>query len=671
MTVVANVEAGLKALSLDAFTAIPRVGDLLLSPDGTRLVMPVSHLAPDGARFVSSLWELPVDGSAAPRRLTYSDKGEANPAFLPDGSLVFTSARPDPTVKDDEAEGRVWRLPAGGGEARSLVAVPGGVDALVSARSAPVVALRVGLFSDSQGLKADAEKAKRRKESGTSAVLLDGYPVRYWDHELGPRHARLLRLTDGAAADSQVEPEDLTSDRGVALSEADFSLSPDGRTMVSTCWRSAGNGFAETDLVVIDSGGVRVLATDADYSAPAISPDGRWVAATRERRGTPEVAVDVTLRLIDLRTGEGRDLTADLDLWPMGPVWAHDGSSLYFSADQRGRRPIFRVELETGEVARLTSDGAFGSICPSPDGRTLFALRSSYSSPPEVVRIDADGAITALATPGLPLRLPGGLTEVTARADDGVDLRGWLVLPDGASAASPAPLVLWVHGGPFASFAGWSWRWCPHLLAERGYAVLLPDPALSTGYGHAFIQRAWGAWGERTFSDLMAITDAALQRPDLDGSRSAAMGGSFGGYMTNWIAGHTDRFRAIVTHAGLWALDQFRGSTDMGTYWERELGDPYRDPTRWLENSPSRNVAAIRTPMLVIHGLRDYRVPVSEALRLWLDLQRHGVQGRCLMFPDENHWILKPGNVQVWYETVLAFLDHHLLGKEWRQPDLL
>ena len=407
MTVVANVDASLKALSLDVFNTIPRVGDLLLSPDGTRLVTPVSHLAPDAARFVSSLWELPADGSAPPRRLTYSERGEANPAFLPDGSLVFTSARPDPTVKDDEAEGRVWRLPTDGGEARSLVAVPGGVDALVSARSAPVVALRVGLFSDSQGLKPDTEKAKRRKESGTSAILLDGYPVRYWDHELGPRHARLLRLTDGADADSEVEPEDLTSDRGIALSEADFSLSADGQTMVSTCWRSTGNGFVETDLVVIDSGGVRALATDADYSAPAISPDGRWVAAIRERRGTPEVAVDVALWLIDLRTGEGRDLTPDLDLWPMGPVWAHDGSAVYFSADQRGRRPIFRVQLETGEVARLTSDGAFGSICPSPDGRTLFALRSSYSSPPEVVRVDADGAITVLRRRRRPARLAG------------------------------------------------------------------------------------------------------------------------------------------------------------------------------------------------------------------------------------------------------------------------
>jgi dipeptidyl aminopeptidase/acylaminoacyl peptidase len=301
----------------------------------------------------------------------------------------------------------------------------------------------------------------------------------------------------------------------------------------------------------------------------------------------------------------------------------------------------------------------------------VFALRSSYGSPPEVVRIDADRSITPLPTPGLPLDLPGRVTEVAARADDGADLRGWLVLPRGASTERPAPLVLWVHGGPLSSFSSWSWRWCPHLLAERGYAVLLPDPALSTGYGRAFVQRGWGNWGQRTFGDLMAITDAALQRPDLDATRSAAMGGSFGGYMANWIAGHTDRFKAIVTHAGLWALDQFHGSTDIGTQWEREMGDPYRDPTRWMENSPNRHIASVRTPMLVIHGMRDYRVPIGEALRLWTDLRRHEVPSRYLLFPDENHWILKPGNVRVWYDVVLAFLDQHVLGQEWRQPELL
>ncbi|MBO0683566.1 MAG: S9 family peptidase [Candidatus Dormibacteraeota bacterium] len=627
--------------------------------------MPVQGLSPDRTRFVTSLWELPADGSSGPRRLTYSEKGEGAPVFLPDGSLTFGSSRPDPTLKEDEAEGRVWLLPAGVGEARSLLSVPGGVEGLAAARGASVIVLRAGVFPGSDELGKDAEKAKRRKEAGTSAMLFDAYPIRYWDRELGPRVTRLLRLG------LEGEVEDLVPDPGGSLREADFTVSPDGRSVVTTWRRPAGRGFVETDLVLVDSGGSRTLATGADFAEPEFSPDGRRVAAVREQRGDPGTARDLTLWMVDLESGEGRDLTPGLDLWPHSPVWAPDGRSLYFNADERGHCPIFRVDLESGEVKRLTTEGAFSSICPSPEGGMLFALRSTMSSPAEVVRVDPDGSTTALPTPGLPLEVPACVVEVTATADDGVRLRAWLVLPEGASAENPAPLALWVHGGPLSSFNSWSWRWCPYLLTERGYAVLMPDPALSTGYGHGFIQRAWGRWGPRVFDDLMAITDAALQREDLDGSRTAAMGGSFGGYMANWLAGHTDRFRAIVSHAGLWSLDQFHGTTDMGTHWEREMGDPYLDPSRWRENSPSRSLGQIKTPMLLIHGLRDYRVPISEALREWTDLQRHGVPAKYLFFPDENHWILKPGNARVWYETILAFLDHHVLGKEWRQPDLL
>jgi dipeptidyl aminopeptidase/acylaminoacyl peptidase len=172
----------------------------------------------------------------------------------------------------------------------------------------------------------------------------------------------------------------------------------------------------------------------------------------------------------------------------------------------------------------------------------------------------------------------------------------------------------------------------------------------------------------------MAITDATVARPDIDQTRTAAMGGSYGGYMANWIAGHTDRFQAIVSHAGLWALDQMFGTTDLPSYWRRLFGDPLANPERYVANSPHRHLGAITTPMLVIHGDKDYRVPVGEALRLWAELNTRpgGAAGmKFLYFPDENHWILNPGNAVVWYEAVLAFLATHLLGEPWHRPDLL
>jgi len=665
-----NDHALMHQVSLDGFNAIPRVAGLLLSPDGTRLVMPVQGLAPDGASFVTSLWELPADGSAPARRLTYSGRGESQAAFLPDGSLVFASARPDPTTTGDEAAGHVWLLPAGGGEARPVLAVPGGVEALAAAADAPAVVVKAPLFPGVTGFPADAEKAKRRKEAGVSAMLLEGHPIRFWDHDLGPRQARLLRLPDVLAG--TVAPEDLTPEAGIGVHEAQLDLTPDGATLVTTWWRSSRGTSHDVDLVAVDAGGCRRLAGgEHDYAQPAVSPDGRWIAAVQGRRGVRELAPDRTLWLLELGSGEGRDLTPGLDLRPDGPAWSRDGAAVYFVADDHGHAPVFRVEVESGRVTRLTGDGAFSSLCPAPDG-SVFALRASLASPPEVVRIDPGGDVTALPTPGTPVELPGTITEVRTTVDDGTEVRAWLVLPKDASAERPAPLVLWIHGGPLGSWNSWHWRWCPHLLAERGYAVLLPDPGLSTGYGHANIQRAWGPGSaELVFADLMAITDEALRRPDLDASRTAAMGGSYGGYMSNWAAGHTDRFRAIVTHASLWALDQFHGTTDVNDWWHQQLGDPYDDLEPYVQESPRSRLDRIRTPMLVVHGQRDYRVPLAEALRLWSDLQRRSVASRFLFFPDENHWVLKPGNARVWYETVLAFLDHHVLGADWRRPDLV
>jgi len=223
--------------------------------------------------------------------------------------------------------------------------------------------------------------------------------------------------------------------------------------------------------------------------------------------------------------------------------------------------------------------------------------------------------------------------------------------------------------GALNSWNAWSWRWAPQLAVARGYAVLLPDPALSTGYGLDFIARGWNSWGEKPYTDLMAITDAVEQRPEIDESRTAAMGGSFGGYMANWVAGHTDRFRAIVSHASLWALDQFGGTTDNSAYWMSIF-----DEKGLAENSPHHAIDDIVTPMLVIHGDRDYRVPIGESLRLWSELNaRHAEDDgstvhRFLFFPDENHWVLKPQHAIVWYETVFAFLGQHVLGEEWARP---
>lgn len=520
------------------------------------------------------------------------------------------------------------------------------------------------------GVSGDAEKTKKRKEAGVSAILYDTFPIRFWDHDLGPRWSRLLRLGN-LASQERPTPEDMSGDPVNSLEEAPIAISPDGKTVVTTWRRDIGKGFRRTDLVAIEDGRRRTLADEFDFGDAQISPDGRHVVAIAEDEGTLESPERRYLWLGDLNGGGGKIVTADFEQWPVELRWSADGSAVFFVADHQLHRPIFRLDVASGKITQVTREGAFSSVCPDPSGQFLYALRSSWSAPLEAVRVGMDGTVTSLPTPGFPLELPGTVSAVKATAADGTEILGWLVMPKDASAARPAPLILWIHGGPFNSWNAWSWRWCPHLLAEHGYAVLLPDPALSTGYGQGFIQRAWGTWGDVVMRDVFTVLDSVLARPDIDGDRVGAMGGSFGGYMANWVAGHSDRFRAIVAHASLWSMAKFQATTDEPDWWEHQFGSRYKDTGRYDAASPDLSIANVRTPMLVIHGNMDYRVPISEALQLWTDLRRHDVPSQYLYFPDENHWILKPGNAIAWYQAVFAFLDHHVLGKDWKRPELL
>jgi dipeptidyl aminopeptidase/acylaminoacyl peptidase len=662
---------------LAAFQALPRLVGLALSPDGGRLVTTVSTLDAKGVRRVSALWEVDPRGERPARRLTRSAKGEGDPVFAADGSVLFTSARPDPDAADGDGEEDVralWRLPACG-EAQVAGSRPGGVAGLAVARQAPVVAVFSDTLPGAEDGESDAARRKARKDAGVDAMLHGAYPVRHWDADLGAGHQRLLvgRLDDEAP----VVWRDLTPSPGRALDNGQADLTPDGATVVTTWWVAEPHGSRRTTLVAVDvaTGERRTLLDDgsSDVSEPVVSPDGAAVAVLVETRSTPDQPVDAYLAVVPLDgSGEVRRLAPGWDRWPTSAVWSPDGTALLVTADEGGAAPVSRLDVASGEVVRLTGDrGHYSDLCVSPDGRHVHALRDAVDAAPAPVRLDAaapDQQPVALRGPVTAPAPPGRLEEVTATAEDGSPLRAWLALPDDDG---PHPLLLWVHGGPLGSWNGWSWRWNPHLMTGRGYAVLLPDPALSTGYGRAFVERGWGRWGAEPFTDLMALTDAAEARPDVDAGRTAAMGGSFGGYMANWIATHTDRFRAVVTHASLWDLEQFAPTTDVAYYWSREMT---AEMSR--EHSPSRYADAITSPVLVVHGDKDYRVPVGEALRLWWDLCARAedpaaMPHRFLYFPRENHWILSPGHARVWYEAVLAFLATHVLGEPETVPDLL
>jgi dipeptidyl aminopeptidase/acylaminoacyl peptidase len=653
---------------LDAFQELPRLSSLALSPDGSRLVTLAALLDPKRQKWVTALHEIDLTGGPS-RRLTRSAQADGSPVFTDSGDLLFTSSRPDVESEggEDDDPAALWVLPAGGGEAYRLATRPGGIGSPATRGDTVVVTsatLPAATTEDD-----DEQRRKARKDRKVTGILHAGYPVRYWDHDLGPDAPRLLA---GSLSDGSITWRDLTPDAGRALDHTSYELSADGSTLVASWSVAEPLGSTRSAVVVIDvaSGERRVLADDEAYEfdGPHLSPDGTRVVCTRVTRSTPEDPGNQHLVVLGL-DGTVQQVVTGWDRWPGQVRWA--GDALLVTADDNGRSPVFRIDLSDLSVTRLTlDDGAYTDLCVSRDGTQAFALRSSYDSPPVPVRLDpvTPGTPERLASPVPELSFPGSLEEVETTTPDGRTVRAWLVLPEGKG---PHPMVLWIHGGPLSSWNAWSWRWCPWLLAARGYAVLLPDPALSTGYGLRQIAAGWGDWGGAPYEDLMRITDVALQRPDLDSSRTAAMGGSFGGYMSNWVAGHTDRFRAVVTHASLWALDQFGPTTDASWYWKREM-----TPEMVEKSDPSKFVDNIVTPMLVIHGDKDYRVPLGEGLRLWWDLCSRAsdpatMPHRFLYFPNENHWILNPGNAVVWYETVLSFLNQHVRDEDESVPELL
>ena len=652
---------------LDAYLALARVSGLAVSPDGSRIVTTVAELNDKRTEFVSAVWELDPAGAHPARRLTRGAKGESSPVFAAGGDVLFVASRPN--EDDDKAPAALWRLPAAGGEAFEALALPGGVETVRTASDADFVVVNGPMMPSADSIDDDRRIRELRKDNKVTAILHTGYPIRRWDKDLGPGEPHLF----GTDLDDGI-PRNLTESPGSALWDADFDVSPDG-CFVVTSWQQPGAGASKHVVLVridTESGERTVIADDpdADLWSPAIAPDGSAVVYARESYSTPTVAPRITLCC--LRFGqEPVDVAPDWDRWPTSVAWSRDGSVLIVTADQDGRGPIFSIVPDDGTVTQLTFDDyAYTDVSTAPGG-VLYALRSSYAAPPHPVRIDPDGTVTELPCADPPL-LPGTLTEVEATATDGTPVRSWLVLPEGDM---PAPLLLWIHGGPLGSWNVWSWRWNPWLLAARGYAVLLPDPGLSTGYGQDFIQRGWGAWGSAPYDDLMAATDAACAHPRVDADRTAAMGGSFGGYMANWVAGHTDRFDAIVTHASLWALDQFGATTDSSYYWMREM-----TPEMAAANSPHNYVGEIGTPMLVIHGDKDYRVPIGEALRLWFQLLTESrlpaaddgtSPHQFLYFPSENHWVLSPQHAILWYQVVIAFLSRHVLGEDVELPETL
>lgn len=654
-------------LDVQRLVSLGRVSAAVPSPDGTWLAVAVARPDVDNARYVSCLWRVPMDGGPAVQ-LTRGKADDRAPCFRRDGSLGFLSNRdPGPTEpgesRPDEVRPQVWLLPAAGGEPRPLTDEPLGVSSFRFARDADVL---VAVAPALPGVERD--KARKHaadvKKNGPSLLVYRQMPVRHWDHWRPAAVPCLLRFDgEGGARVALSGPED-----GWALGdEPEVDVSADGRRVVASWGRPWRDGLSSYALRVWEAdGSSRTLGeeTGISYAVGRFSPDGRRIAAVRGRLA-PERPDLCELGLFD-EQGQFHRLAEQVDLWFRPCGWL-DETRVLALADERGDVGVWAISADRAE--RLTARAAGGThegVSRAANG-DIVGVRHRATHPPEAFRVaDRPGATPVL------LSTLSGFTEAEAAeiaevaelavpADDGVTMQGWMVLP---RSEKTAPGLLWIHGGPIGAFGdGWHWRWNPLVAASAGYAVLLPNPRGSTGYGQAFIDGIWAnRWGDQCYRDVLAFADALDAHPRVDGARTAAMGGSFGGYMTNWLGGNTTRFQALVTHASIWSTSAFGGVTDHPGFWRVQMNGGGFGPDREVLDrySPERLAQHWRTPTLVIHGEKDYRCPVSEGLALFDALQHHEVPSTLAIFPDEGHWIMRPRNIIAWYGLVLDFLGERL-----------
>ncbi|HUR90634.1 MAG TPA: S9 family peptidase [Ramlibacter sp.] len=659
--------------TVEEHVRLRRVGSIVPSPDGSWAAVAVQRLDRDGTKYVSDLWRVPTDGGPAVQ-LTRGESKDASPAFRHDGALAFLSNRQPNEVKPDEdAEKRmqVWLLAPEGGEARQLTDEPLGVEGFKFAPAADRLVLFAPVLANIAHDK-QRETAAERAKKGTSVRNFRHQPARHWDHWLHQNPDRANTHLIACRADG-TDRVDLTPDVTTQLMiEPHLDIAADGKRALAV-WRTMGKDRVDDHVVVVfdlEARTHKVLpqGVNTDSERAFFSPDGKTIACVRSKRSAKNV-VRPTLTLLDLE-GKARELALDWDRWPNLEDWTHDGSKLLVTADDDGLLSVFSIDAQSGRVDRLTSrtmNGAHADVSSLPNGGFLCS-RSSMLEPPECHVHDgkADTATRALARLSnfTPATEWAEIESITTKSTDGTMIQSWITRPKGVK---KAPVLLWIHGGPIGmSGDGWHWRWNSLLAVAQGYTVVQPNPRGSTGFGQEFVQGIWGnVWGDQCYKDLMAVADAIEKRADVDPTRVMAMGGSFGGYMSNWIGTQTDRFKCIVTHASICTMANFTGTTDHPAWWYLEMGgeNPYADPAGYDRYAPIRYVSNWKTPTMIIHGEQDYRCPIGEGLNLFEALQYHGVESEMVIFPDENHWILKPRNIVAWYENVLGFIGRHMQAR--------
>jgi dipeptidyl aminopeptidase/acylaminoacyl peptidase len=644
--------------------AMERAGAPALSPDGKQVVFTINRISVEENKGDSDLWLVPADGSAPPRRLTWNPGADGAPVWSPDGErIAFVSKRGD-------APPQLYVMTLDGGEAQPVTKLPVAVQGPKWFPDGKRIGFVASTWPDLNGdWPAVQKRLDENKADKVQAKIADTRLLRFWDEYRTDGRFHHVFSVDLATSEVKDLTPGLARTMDFLTPEEGWDLSPDGNEIAySVNNTEPPYQTINFDVFVQKIGSEPRNITDdnpAHDLVPRYSPDGRWIVYGRNRR--PDIDPDFArLARYDRRRGETRILAEDWDVQADSWTFTPDARTLVFHAQEKGRVHVYSLPIEGGAPKLLAKGGTTGGVDVA--GNRIVFTRQSLQAPADVFVLDA-----ADTAGGEPRRLTtlnaerlaeidfGTVGEATFQGAGGDPVHMHLIFPPGFDPKRKWPLVHVIHGGPHgASLDDFHYRWNGALFASRGYVVSMVNFHGSTGYGQAFAESILGNHADKPFEDMMKATDWLVAQGYVDEKKMAAAGGSYGGYLVAWLLGHTDRFAALIDHAGVYDLMGQFASDDAYGRPNNYGAAPWTDPARVDLYSPSRYAKNFETPTLILHGERDYRVPVTQGINLYGVLQGKGVPARIVIFPDENHWVLKPQSALLWWKEVFAWLDKYL-----------
>lgn len=656
-------EAAKHPITFDDLIRMQRVSEPRISPDGKWVAYTVATPDMEANRNASNIWLTATAGGEA-MQLTRSGR-DTSPVWAPDGkTLAFLSSR--------SSESQIYLLAMGGGEARPLTHISTGVDIAKWSPDGKMLAFTSWVYPNCKDDACNGARDTEREKSKVKARAYEQLLYRHWDHWSEGKRSHLFVVTaDGSGAPRDLTPGanyDVPPDqRGDA---GDINFSPDAKEIAFVAVTDkveARSTNGDIFTVAVAGGEAKRITTNQGFDGnPVYSPDGKYIVYHAQFVAGYE-ADRWRVMLYDRKTGTQENLSERLDRNAEDLHWSTDSRTILFHAEDETLSPIFALAAQTGARARkIVAEGSNAAISLASDGRTIAFTRSSLTAPAEVFVAASDGTGARQLTHQNDARLAA--LEMNApetfwfEGAEGTRVQAMMIRPPKFDAAKKYPLLVLLHGGPQTMWTNsWGYRWNAQVFSGAGFVTLMINRRGSTGYGQKFVDEITDDWGGRAYTDVMKGVDYALAKyPFIDGERMAAAGGSYGGYMANWMATHTGRFKALVSHAGIFDKVAMYGSTEELWFEEHDMkGMPWTNPAsynKWSPLSSATELGKFKTPTLVIAGERDYRVPYTQSLEFFTALQVQGVPSKLVVFPDEGHWILKPQNGQYWYKTVFDWL---------------